>query len=44
MEQENSGRTESGEAEMIILTLGGRLGNQMFQYAFARKLQKETGD
>lgn len=29
---------------MIILTLGGGLGNQMFQYAFARKLQKETGD
>ena len=29
---------------MIILTLGGGLGNQMFQYAFARKLQKLTGD
>lgn len=29
---------------MIILTLGGGLGNQMFQYAFARKLQKMTGD
>jgi hypothetical protein len=29
---------------MVILTLGGGLGNQMFQYAFARKLQKVTGD
>lgn len=29
---------------MIILTLGGGLGNQMFQYAFARKLQKLTND
>jgi hypothetical protein len=29
---------------MVILTLGGGLGNQMFQYAFARKLQKATGD
>lgn len=29
---------------MIVLTLGGGLGNQMFQYAFARKLQKLTGD
>jgi hypothetical protein len=29
---------------MIILTLGGGLGNQMFQYAFARKLQIEIGD
>jgi hypothetical protein len=29
---------------MIILTLGGGLGNQMFQYAFARKLQKELKD
>ncbi len=31
---------------MVILTLGGGLGNQMFQYAFARKLQltgKDTG-
>ena len=29
---------------MIILTLGGGLGNQMFQYAFARKLEELTGD
>lgn len=29
---------------MIVLTLGGGLGNQMFQYAYARKLQKLTGD
>lgn len=29
---------------MVILTLGGGLGNQMFQYAFARKLQQVTGD
>lgn len=29
---------------MIILTLGGGLGNQMFQYAFARKMQKQTGE
>lgn len=29
---------------MIILTLGGGLGNQMFQYAFVRKLQELTGD
>lgn len=29
---------------MVILTLGGGLGNQMFQYAYARKLQKMTGD
>lgn len=29
---------------MIALTLGGGLGNQMFQYAFARKLQNITGD
>jgi hypothetical protein len=29
---------------MIILSLGGGLGNQMFQYAFARKMQKITGD
>lgn len=29
---------------MIVLTLGGGLGNQMFQYAFARKLQKESKD
>lgn len=29
---------------MVILTLGGGLGNQMFQYAYVRKLQKMTGD
>ncbi|MGN0349765.1 MAG: alpha-1,2-fucosyltransferase [Roseburia sp.] len=29
---------------MIVLTLGGGLGNQMFEYAFARKLQRLTGD
>ncbi|MCI5856987.1 MAG: alpha-1,2-fucosyltransferase [Agathobacter sp.] len=29
---------------MVILTLGGGLGNQMFQYAFARKLQIVCGD
>lgn len=29
---------------MVILTLGGGLGNQMFQYAFARKLQIVSGE
>lgn len=29
---------------MIILTLGGGLGNQMFQYAFARELQEQCGE
>lgn len=29
---------------MIVLTLGGGLGNQMFEYAFARQLQIETSD
>lgn len=29
---------------MIVLVLGGGLGNQMFEYAFARSLQKKFGD
>ena len=29
---------------MIILTLGGGLGNQMFEYAFARMVQNVAGD
>lgn len=29
---------------MVVLTLGGGLGNQMFQYAFARKVQQLTQD
>lgn len=29
---------------MIVLTLGGGLGNQMFEYAFVRQLQFKTGD
>lgn len=29
---------------MIYLKIEGRLGNQLFQYAFARKIQKITGD
>lgn len=29
---------------MIVLTLGGGLGNQMFQYAFARELQEQCGE
>ena len=28
---------------MIYLIMCGRLGNQLFQYAFARKVQQETG-
>ena len=28
---------------MIYLVMCGRLGNQLFQYAFARKVQQETG-
>lgn len=32
------------EIYMIVVTLGGGLGNQMFEYAFARQLQMKTGD
>lgn len=35
---------KDGEKKMVVLTLGGGLGNQMFQYAFARKVQQLTQD
>ncbi len=37
-------KTQYGkEADMVSMQLNGRLGNQMFQYAFARKLWERTG-